>query len=201
MSGQLTALDSLMKQLASLPGLGRRSARRAALHLLLNKDAALGPLLNSLEVARDSIVECVRCGNLDQNSPCAICTDTKRSVDILCVVEGVSDIWAVERTQSFKGIYHVLGGVLSPLEGVSPEDLNIDPLLERVKGSEIKEVILAMGATVDGQTTAHYLADEITMVNRSVLLSRLAHGVPIGGELDYLDEGTIATALKSRAQI
>lgn len=199
MTSPLSALESLMKQLSALPGLGRRSARRTALHLLLNKDAALTPLLNALQKARDSIVECDFCGNIDEISPCAICTDEKRSEALLCVVESVSDIWAVERTQSFNGRYHVIGGVLSPLEGVSPEDLNIPSLLMRLKAGGVKEVILAMGATVDGQTTAHYLADEINAVQSGLTISRLAHGVPIGGELDYLDEGTISTALKSRA--
>jgi recombination protein RecR len=201
MASQLTALETLMKQLAALPGLGRRSARRTALHLLLNKDAALEPLLSALQHARDSIVECDFCGSIDEVSPCTICTDDKRNDAMICVVENVSDIWAIERTQSYRGRYHVLGGVLSPLEGVSPEDLNIASLLMRLKSGGTEEVILAMGATVDGQTTAHYLADEISAMQGALSITRLAHGVPIGGELDYLDEGTISTALKSRAAI
>jgi recombination protein RecR len=199
MASQLTALETLMKQLAALPGLGRRSARRTALHLLLNKDAALDPLLSALQQARKSIVECDFCGNIDEISPCTICTDVKRDDALLCVVENVSDIWAIERTHSYKGRYHVLGGVLSPLEGVAPEDLSIPGLLMRIKSGGAIEVILAMGATVDGQTTAHYLADEINTMQGDIKITRLAHGVPIGGELDYLDEGTISTALKSRA--
>tara|TARA_R110002124_G_scaffold149220_1_gene314974 strand:+ start:110089 stop:110694 length:606 start_codon:yes stop_codon:yes gene_type:complete len=201
MSSELTALETLIKQLAALPGLGKRSARRTALHLLLNKDVALSPLLHSLQAASDSIVECSVCGNLDQISPCSICVSVKRDDNLLCVVEGVADIWAVERTQSFKGHYHVLGGVLSPLEGRAPEDLRIDSMLQRIQLGTFKEIILAMGATVDGQTTAHYLVDEIMRVNKTIDISRLAHGVPIGGELDFLDDGTISTALKSRARI
>jgi recombination protein RecR len=201
MPSELTALELLIKQLAALPGLGKRSARRTALHLLLNKDVALSPLLQSLQAASESIIECSVCGNLDQISPCSICVSVKRDDSLLCVVEGVADIWAVERTQSFKGHYHVLGGVLSPLEGRAPEDLQIDSLLRRIQQGGFTEVILAMGATVDGQTTAHYLVDEITQVNKVIQISRLAHGVPIGGELDFLDDGTISTALKSRARI
>ena len=201
MSDKLTALDNLMKRLSALPGFGRRSARRAALHLLLNKDTALEPLLESLDYARKTIIECSQCGNIDDCSPCRICSDDKRKSDELCVTEGVSDIWAIERTHSFKGQYHVLGGVLSPLEGVSPEDLRIESLLNRIKNGFFNEIILAMGATVDGQTTAHYLVDEIEKMGKNIRITRLAHGVPIGGELDYLDEGTISTAMKSRAQL
>lgn len=201
MAKELSALENLVKHLAALPGFGRRSARRAALHLLLHKDTALTALINTLEAARVSIVECPVCGNLDEQSPCGICANSKRPQDILCVVEGVSDIWAVERTQSYNGQYHVLGGVLSPLDGVSPADLRMDSLLMRINEGQFNEVILAMGATVNGQTTAHYLADEILALGRGVKISRLAHGVPVGGELDYLDEGTISTALKSRAAI
>ncbi|MCS5597895.1 MAG: recombination mediator RecR [Alphaproteobacteria bacterium] len=201
MAKELSALESLVKHLSALPGFGRRSARRAALHLLLNKDSALTGLVGALEHACDSITECAICGNLDEQAPCRICTEPKRGRDVLCVVEGVSDIWAVERTQSYNGQYHVLGGVLSPLDGVSPEDLRIDALLSRLKDGAYSEVILAMGATVNGQTTAHYLADEIHAVYGHINITRLAHGVPVGGELDYLDEGTISTALKSRAAL
>lgn len=197
-----STLDVLVKQLAALPGFGRRSARRAALHLLVEREKSLKPLINSLERVQETIVECSICGNLDEVSPCQICGDTKRLENkTLCVVENVSDIWAIERTKSFKGVYHILGGVLSPLEGVSPEDLRITLLLERIQSSRFEEVILAMSATVDGQTTAHYLIDEIERLDPQITLTRLAHGVPIGGELDYLDEGTISTALRSRAQV
>lgn len=190
-------LDTLVKALGGLPGLGSRSARRIALHLLTHKEKSMLPLIKALEVTAESVKTCHQCGNLDLNDPCHICTDTKRDDDSLCVVAGVGDLWAVERTGIFKGRYHILGGVLSALDGVRPENLRIQALLDRVKAQPVQEIILALGATVDGQTTTHYITDLLSDVSEATV-TRLAHGVPVGGELDYLDEGTITTALKSR---
>jgi len=182
--------------LAKLPGLGPRSARRVALYLVKRKDSAMLPLARALEEAADAIRTCSTCGNLDTHDPCAICADNRRDRTAICVVEEVGDLWALERAAVFKGTYHVLGGTLSALEGVGPGDLNIAALIERAKGGDVKEVILAVDATVDGQATAHYLADQLE--GTGVIISHLAHGVPVGGELDYLDEGTLAAALKAR---
>jgi recombination protein RecR len=185
-------IERLIQLLSKLPGLGPRSARRAALALLKKRDTLLEPLAASLREAADAILTCAVCGNLDTQSPCAICSDTRRDPHILCVVEDVADLWALERAGVFRGRYHVLGGALSALDGVTPDRLNVGGLLERVKG--IEEVILAMNATVEGQTTAHYLMDLLG----DMKVTRLAHGVPVGGELDYLDEGTLSAAFKAR---
>ena len=190
------ALELLIKQLSSLPGLGSRSARRIALHLLNNKEKLLLPLAKNLEHTADIMQHCESCGNLDEGEICRICRDPKRDRQTVCVVSSVADIWAIERTRSYRGIYHVLGGVLSALDGVGPKDLTIDSLLENIKDNNIGEVILALSATVDGQSTAHYIVDHIS--NPAIQITRLAHGMPIGGELDYMDDGTISTALKAR---
>ncbi|MEA2755350.1 MAG: recombination protein RecR [Aliidongia sp.] len=189
-------IERLIGLLAKLPGLGPRSARRAVLHLLKRREALMLPIADSLHAVAASILHCSVCGNLDTADPCAICTDPRRDAGLICVVEDVADLWAIERTASFPGRYHVLGGILSALDGVRPEDLNITPLIQRCAAGEVREAILAMNATVDGQSTAHYLTDRLDGV--PVKISRLAHGVPIGGELDYLDEGTLAAALKAR---
>ena len=186
-------IERLIGLLAKLPGLGPRSARRAALALLKKRDTMLEPLADALREAADAILTCEVCGNLDTQSPCAICSDTRRDPHILCVVEDVADLWALERASVFRGRYHVLGGALSALDGVTPDRLNVAKLLERVK-QNVDEVILAMNATVEGQTTAHYLMDLLG----DMKVTRLAHGVPVGGELDYLDEGTLSAAFKAR---
>jgi len=188
-------IERLIQLLAKLPGLGPRSARRAALALLKKRDLLLEPLSTAMRDAAAAIKTCETCGNLDTVTPCSICRDARRDTHVLCVVEDVADLWALERAQVFRGKYHVLGGALSALDGVTPDRLNVAPLLERVTGG-IDEVILAMNATVEGQTTAHYLVD--TLSSSGVKVTRLAHGVPVGGELDYLDEGTLAAALRSR---
>ena len=189
-------IERLIELLAKLPGLGPRSARRAALHLLKRKEALLEPLGTALAAAAANVRQCSQCGNLDAADPCAICTDPKRDDSLICVVEEVADLWALERTQSFRGRYHVLGGTLSPLDGVGPDDLTIGRLLQRAEKSDVEEIIIATNATVAGQTTAHYLRERLGEIG--VKTSRLAHGVPVGGELDYLDDGTLAAALKSR---
>ena len=186
-------IERLIQLLSKLPGLGPRSARRAALALLKKRDTLLEPLAASLREAADAILTCQVCGNLDTQSPCAICSDSRRDPHILCVVEDVADLWALERAGVFRGRYHVLGGALSALDGVTPDRLNVGGLLERVK-QDVEEVILAMNATVEGQTTAHYLMDLLG----DMKVTRLAHGVPVGGELDYLDEGTLSAAFKAR---
>src|SRR5471032_647885 len=188
-------IERLIQLLAKLPGLGPRSARRAALALLKKRDTLLEPLADSLREAADAILSCEACGNLDTQSPCAICADPRRDPHLLCVVEDVADLWALERAGVFRGKYHVLGGALSALDGVTPERLNVSGLLGRVADG-VDEVILAMNATVEGQTTAHYLMD--TLGPSGVKVTRLAHGVPVGGELDYLDEGTLSAAFKAR---
>jgi recombination protein RecR len=188
-------IERLIQLLARLPGLGPRSARRAALVLLKKRDVLLEPLAAALREAAAAIRSCEVCGNLDTVSPCAICADTRRDPHLLCVVEDVADLWALERAGVFRGRYHVLGGALSALDGVTPERLNVSALTGRVK-QDVEEVILAMNATVEGQTTAHYLMD--LLENEGVKVTRLAHGVPVGGELDYLDEGTLSAAFKAR---
>ena len=189
-------IERLIGLLAKLPGLGPRSARRAALALVKRRDALLRPLAEAMLAVADTVVECSTCANVDVSDPCHICASEVRDRATLCVVQDVSDLWAMERAGAFRGRYHVLGGTLSALDGVRPEDLNIASLLRRVDGGEITEVILAMNATVDGQTTAHYITDHIQ--RDGVNVSRLAHGVPVGGELDFLDDGTIAQAMRSR---
>lgn len=189
------AIEHLIQRLAKLPGLGPRSARRAALFLLKKRETLLVPLAHALSQAADQVCECSVCGNLDAADPCAICANEKRDPATLCVVEDVADLWALERAGTYKGLYHVLGGVLSALDGVGPEDLNIPSLVSRA-GDGVVEVILATSATVDGQTTAHYIAERLK--GSGVAVSGLAHGVPVGGELDYMDDGTLATAMKAR---
>jgi recombination protein RecR len=192
-------IDKLIQLLAKLPGLGPRSARRAALYLIKRREAIMAPLAAALETAAASIKTCSACGNLDTVDPCSVCTDPRRNASLVCVVEDVADLWALERTAVFKGRYHVLGGTLSVLDGVGPEDLNIPKLIARVKDDGVSEVILATNVTVDGQTTAHYIADRLK--ETGVAVSGLAHGVPVGGELDYLDEGTLSAALKDRRAV
>ncbi len=192
-------IDNLIALMAKLPGLGPRSARRAVLHLIKKRTILLNPLADALFSVAQTARECVVCGNIGTSDRCEICTNGKRMNGQICVVEDVSDLWAMERTSVFKGRYHVLGGSLSALDGVGPEELRIPLLVERVKGEEISEVILALNATVDGQTTAHYIADQLE--DMDVEISLLAQGVPIGGELDYLDDGTISAALAARKSI
>jgi recombination protein RecR len=191
-------IERLIQLLAKLPGLGPRSARRAALDLLKKREALMEPLAQAMRVAAAAIKTCEVCGNLDTSSPCALCCDPRRESRILCVVEDVADLWALERASVFRGRYHVLGGALSALDGVTPERLNVSSLIARV-GEGVDEVILAMNATVEGQTTAHYLLD--TLAASGVKVTRLAHGVPVGGELDYLDEGTLSAAFKARRSL
>jgi recombination protein RecR len=188
-------IERLIQLLARLPGLGPRSARRAALTLLKKRELLLEPLAGALREAADAVTTCETCGNLDTTSPCALCRDPRRDAHVLCIVEDVADLWALERASVFRGRYHVLGGALSALDGVTPERLNVKGLLARVTEG-VEEVILAMNATVEGQTTAHYLMD--TLEATGVKITRLAHGVPVGGELDYLDEGTLSAAFSAR---
>ena len=192
-------IDQLSASLARLPGLGPRSARRAVLWLVKNRESALPSLLESLAIVSDTLVECSVCGNVDTNDPCHICVDPRRDQKSLCVVEDVADVWALDRARLFQGRYHVLGGRLSALDGVGPEDLNIARLMERVGEGGIDEVVLAMNATLEGQTTAHYLAERIDPLG--VRITQLAHGLPVGGELDYLDEGTLAQAIRARRPV
>ena len=192
-------IERLIQLLAKLPGLGPRSARRAALHLFKKRESLMQPLMTALNEAAANVRACGICGNLDTTDPCAICSDSRRDRATICVVEDVADLWALERAMVFRGRYHVLGGVLSALDGVGPDDLNIAKLIGRAHPPEISEVILAMGATVDGQTTAHYLTERLRA--GGVAVSRLAHGVPVGGELDYLDDGTLGAALKARRPV
>jgi len=189
-------IERLIQLLARLPGLGPRSARRAALHLVKKKEQLLEPLAAALSETRDTILTCEVCGNIDTKSPCTLCRDPARDRALICVVEEVGDLWALERASVLNGLYHVLGGTLSPLDGVGPDDLSIERLIARAREPGVKEVLLALNATVEGQSTAHYLMDQLGGCN--VTVSRLAYGVPIGGELDYLDEGTLAAAVKSR---
>ena len=192
-------LDHLIRLLGGLPGLGNRSARRIALHLLSKRGALMMPLANALSDAAENVKSCSVCGNLDMVDPCAICKSVKRDDKKICVVAQVSDVWAIERTGAFLGRYHVLGGLLSALDGIGPDDLRIYKLVDRVKDGEgvLDEIIIALSATVDGQSTAHYISDHVSPLG--VTVSHLAHGVPVGGELDYLDDGTITTALRSRS--
>jgi recombination protein RecR len=193
----MSELDTLIRLLAQLPGLGPRSARRAALHLIKRREGLLEPLATALANAAEAIRPCTICGNLDTLDPCAICRDPERDATVICVVEDLADLWALERTAAFRGRYHVLGGTLSALDGTGPDDLNIDRLLARLRPGQ--ELILALNATVEGQTTAHYLAERV--IGRDIRITRLAQGVPIGGELDYLDEGTLIAALKARRTV
>ena len=192
-------IETLTQALSRLPGLGPRSARRAVLHLLKRREAALGPLLAALQAVEARLATCGTCGNVDTSDPCSICADPRRDARALCVVEEVADLWALDRSRLFPGRFHVLGGRLSALEGVRPEDLAIDTLVRRVEAGGIDEVVLAMNATLEGQTTAHYVAERIERF--PVRVTQLAHGLPVGGELDYLDEGTLAQALRARRPV
>jgi recombination protein RecR len=189
-------IERLIQLLARVPGLGPRSARRAALHLIRKKDELLTPLGQAMQVAAERIVVCRTCGSIDTREPCSVCSDLRRDPSVIIAVESVADLWALERAGAMKVHYHVLGGVLSPLDGVGPKDLNLDRLITRASAPEVREIILAVNATVDGQTTAHYITD--LLAHLPVKVTRLAHGVPVGGELDYLDEGTLSAALRQR---
>lgn len=189
-------IERLIQLLAKLPGLGPRSARRAALHLIKKREALMAPLAGALQTAIEKIEVCKTCGNIDTQNPCTICTDPRRDDAIIVVVADVADLWALERAHASQGRYHVLGATLSPLDGIGPDDLAIDTLVKRAHEPAVKEVILALNATVDGQTTAHYITDMLQ--DADVKVTRLAHGVPVGGELDYLDEGTLAAAMRQR---
>ena len=192
-------IDHLVRLISKLPGLGLRSARRIVLHLLNNKEKEMLVLSDEIKDVAERVKFCVICGNMDTSEECYICKDEKRDVSTICVVENVGDLWAIERSGIFSGKYHVLGGVLSALDNIGPDDLKIGQLVQRAKSEKIKEVILANSATVDGQTTAHYIADQLS--SSDIILSRLAHGLPMGGELDFLDDGTITQALRARSKL
>lgn len=192
----LSPLDHLTQLLAKLPGLGSRSARRIVLYLLKRREGLMVPLAEAMLKASQEVKTCSLCGNLGSHSPCEICADAARDQTTLCIVEDVADLWALERSRAFRGHYHVLGGTLSALEGVRPSDLRIEALLDRLKDGGVKEIILALNATVEGQTTAHYIIERLEPFD--VTVSKLAHGLPVGGELDYLDDGTLTAALQAR---
>ena len=192
-------IDHLVRLISKLPGLGLRSARRIVLHLLNNKEKEMLVLSDEIKDVAERVKFCVICGNMDTSEECYICKDEKRDVSTICVVENVGDLWAIERSGIFSGKYHVLGGVLSALDNIGPDDLKIGQLVQRAKSEKIKEVILANSATVDGQTTAHYIADQLS--SSDIILSRLAQGLPMGGELDFLDDGTITQALRARSKL
>ena len=192
-------IDALTQALARLPGLGPRSARRAVLHLLKRRDSALAPLIAALQAVETGLATCTICGNVDTRDPCGICRDPRRDASMLCVVEEVADLWALDRSRLFPGHYHVLGGRLSALDGIGPEQLGIDTLIGRIAVGGIDEVVLAMNATLEGQTTMHYVADRLAGLGPRVM--QLAHGMPVGGEMDYLDEGTLAQALRARRPV
>ncbi|MCA3555604.1 recombination mediator RecR [Aestuariivirga sp.] len=189
-------IERLIQLLAKLPGLGPRSARRAALFLIKNRERLLAPMALAMAEAREKVTVCTECGNVDTVDPCTLCTDARRDRTTICVVEEVGDLWALERAGAWSGLYHVLGGTLSAIEGVRPEDLAIGSLIERAGQAQVKEVVLALNATVEGQTTAHYITERVKTLG--IAASRLAHGVPVGGELDYLDEGTLTQAIRAR---
>jgi recombination protein RecR len=189
-------IERLIQLLAKLPGLGPRSARRAALFLIKNRERLLVPLSSAMAEAREKVTICTACGNVDTVDPCTLCTDARRDRTSICVVEEVGDLWALERAGAWNGLYHVLGGTLSAIEGIRPEDLAIGSLVDRASQTDVKEVVLALNATVEGQTTAHYITERLK--NLGIAASRLAHGVPVGGELDYLDEGTLTQAIRAR---
>jgi recombination protein RecR len=191
-------IERLIQLLARVPGLGPRSARRATLHLMKKREELLAPLGEAMRVAAERIVTCDPCGNLDTQSPCTLCRDPRRDESIIVVVESVADLWALERAGAIRAGYHVLGGTLSPFDGIGPEDLSLPKLVDRIT-SGVREVILALNATVEGQTTAHYITD--LLAPSGVKVTRLAHGVPVGGELDYLDEGTLSAAMLSRTSL
>ncbi len=189
-------IQRVIDLIAKLPGFGPRSAKRATLHLLKRRDTLMGPLATALAEAQAKVKDCAICGNLDSLDPCTVCSDTSRQTDTICVVQDVGDLWALERAGSYRGQYHVLGGLLSALDGVGPDDLNISGLAPRVQSTGAQEVILALSTTVDGQTTAHYVSDRLEPLG--IKVTRLAQGVPVGGELDHLDDGTLIAALSSR---
>ncbi len=189
-------IERLIQLLAKLPGLGPRSARRAALFLIKNRERLLVPMASAMAEAQEKVTICSDCGNVDTVDPCTLCTDQRRDRSTICVVEEVGDLWALERAGAWNGLYHVLGGTLSAIEGIRPEDLSIGSLIERAGTGEVKEVVLAFNATVEGQTTAHYITERLKGLG--IAASRLAHGVPVGGELDYLDEGTLTQAIRAR---
>ena len=191
-----TEIDVLIRLFSRLPGFGVRSARRTVLHLIKKKETQLVPLSEAIQKVIDNVQICSVCGNLDSMNPCHICQDMRRDEDILCIVQDVADLWAIERSAAFKGRYHVLGGLLSAIEGTGPEELRLPVLEKRIRENNISELILALPATVDGQTTGHYIAERFK--NMPVRISSLAQGIPVGGELDYLDDGTIQTALNAR---
>jgi recombination protein RecR len=192
-------IERLIQLLARLPGLGPRSARRAALHLIKKREPLMAPLASAMQTAMEKIQVCRTCGNIDTQDPCTVCTDPRRDGSIIVVVADVADLWALERAAVLNARYHVLGGTLSPLDGIGPQDLTIDALISRAHDPAVKEIILALNATVDGQTTVHYITDLLHGAN--VAVTRLAHGVPVGGELDYLDEGTLSAAIRSRTPL
>jgi len=192
-------IEALIRQLSKLPGLGPRSARRIALALIKRRETLLDPLVQTLGAAAQAVKICTTCGNYDSQDPCSICADQRRDAALICVVEDVADLWALERTAVFRGRYHVTGGLLSPLDGIGPADLKLERLIARAKAPETREVIMALSATVDGQTTAHYIAERLQ--GTDTVVSGLAHGMPIGGELDYLDDGTISAALRARRPV
>jgi recombination protein RecR len=197
-------IERLIQLLGRLPGLGPRSARRAALHLIKKKESLLGPLTEALSSAFETVAVCPVCGNVDTVSPCTVCRDESRDGSVIVVVEDVSDLWALERAGAIDARYHVLGGVLSPLDGVGPSDLTIEQLVDRCRSGTVREVILAVDATVEGQTTAHYVTERLQSLGPDtggITVTRLAHGVPVGGELDYLDDGTLAQAIRARTRI
>ncbi|MCX7338977.1 MAG: recombination mediator RecR [Hyphomicrobiales bacterium] len=189
-------IERLIQLLGRLPGLGPRSARRAALHLVKKREQLLGPLAEAMAAAHANILTCMTCGNVDTTDPCGICRDARRDPGIIVVVADVADLWALERSAAINARYHVLGGILSALDGVKPENLNVDSLIDRATSGAVKELILALSATVDGQTTAHYITDRLSHL--PVKVTRLAHGVPVGGELDYLDDSTLSAAIRQR---
>lgn len=192
-------IELLIQHLSKLPGLGPRSARRAVLHLLKKREGVMFPLIRSMQAVADNIKSCSICGNADTHDPCNLCSDPRRDASLICVVEEVADLWALDRAHAFAGKYHVLGGVLSAIDGITPDDLNIHGLEKRVEAGGIKEIVLALSATVDGQTTAHVLRDRLSAYD--ITISSLAHGVPVGGELDYLDDGTLLQAMRERRPV
>ena len=198
MKSENNAIDVLIKRLSKLPGMGSRSARRVALHLLSDKEINMVPLEQALAFARENVDKCTICGNLDVHDPCSICTHKHKDSSKIAIIQSVGDIWAMERTGFFDGHYHVLGGVLSALDGITPDKLSIESLIKRL--DNVDEIIMALGATVDGQATAHYIAERVRKNYPDILVSRLAYGVPIGGEVEYLDDSTLATAMKSRSK-
>jgi len=197
---QSSAIERLINDISKLPGLGRRSAQRIALYLLKNKAKGLLPLINTLNESNNKIIECNSCGNIDLANPCNICTNAKRDQHTICIVEDVSDLWTFERIGFYKGLYHVLGGSLSAVNGIGIEELAINNFLSRIKSMQIKEVILALSTTMEGQTTTHVIADKMKSLN-DLTITRLAQGIPIGGEVHYLDENTLSTAFQSRKEI